>query len=152
MTIFRHSLLLLIPALTISVDVARAHHSFAAVYDQKRTITVDGVVTEFRLVNPHSLMSIDVTEPSGRVVKWTVEFDGRLNLTEGGWTERSIVAGERITVTGNPTHIDSPRLFFRRLMRPNGIEIVRPMDAQENTIDEQRRRAREKQPAAVNPP
>ncbi len=144
MTTLRHSLLLLIPALTVWIDVASAHHSFAAVYDQKRTITVEGVVTEFRLVNPHSMMLIDVTEAGGRVVKWTVEFDGRLNLTEGGWTDRSLVAGERIMVSGNPTHVDSPRLFFRRLIRADGAEMVRPMDALENTIDEQRRRARER--------
>jgi len=34
-----------------------AHHAFTPVYDEKRTVTVAGVVTELRFVNPHAMMS-----------------------------------------------------------------------------------------------
>jgi hypothetical protein len=81
----------------------------------------------------------------GQDGEWTVEFDGVLNLTEGGWTERSIVVGERLTVSGNPTHTNSPRLFFRRLVRADGTEVMRHQDTRGTTIDEQRReRARQR--------
>jgi uncharacterized protein DUF6152 len=105
--------------------VATAHHAFSPVYDGKRTISVQGVVTEFRLVNPHALMQMDVTDESGKVSKWTVEFDGRLNLTEHGWNEHTIVIGQRVTVTGNPTHVGAPRIFFVKLLRPDGTELRR---------------------------
>lgn len=100
-----------------------AHHSFSAVYDGNRTISVQGVVTEFRLVNPHALMFVDVTDESGKVSKWTVEFAGRLNLTEHGWNEHTIVIGERVTVTGNPMHVGGPRMAFTKLVRPDGTEL-----------------------------
>jgi len=94
---------------------------------------------------PHSLMSIDVTDETGKVVKWSVEFDGVLNLTEGGWTERSIVAGQRLRVSGNPTHANSARMSFRRLVRADGTEVMRHQDTRGTTIDEQRReRARQR--------
>src|SRR5687767_12836439 len=125
--------------------VADAHHAFAPVYDAQRMVTVEGVVTVFRFINPHAMMSIDVTDGTGKVVKWTVEFDGVLNLTEGGWTERSIVVGERLTVSGNPTHTNASRMFFRRLVRADGTEVVRHQDTRGTTIDEQRReRARQR--------
>ena len=59
------------------------------------------------------MMFMDVTGESGKVVKWAIEFAGRLNLSEVGWTANSIEAGERVTVTGNPAHTNSPRMAFR---------------------------------------
>jgi hypothetical protein len=132
-------------ALARTVTPAAGHHAFSPVYDEKRTITVEGVVTQFRFVNPHATMSMDVTDKSGKTVKWVVEFAGRLNLADAGWTEDSIKAGERVKVTGNPTHTGSQRIFFRRLVRADGIELL-PGSAQRlNTIEQQRReRARQR--------
>jgi len=139
------ALMLLVPALAITASAATAHHAFAPVYDAQRTVTVQGVVTEFRFINPHALMSLDVTDQAGKLVKWTVEFDGVLNLSEGGWTDRTIVVGDRLTVSGNPTHANSPRMFFRKFVRADGTEVVRHQDSQGTAIDEQRRqRARER--------
>src|SRR5436853_7801422 len=93
----------------VFVRTATAHHSFSAVYDDTRMLTVSGVVTQFRFVNPHAMMIMDVTDASGKVSKWTVEFAGSLNLSNVGWTAGSIKAGERVTVFGNPTHSGSER-------------------------------------------
>ena len=74
-----------------------------------------------------------------------MEFAGRLNLTEGGWTERTIVPGQRVSVTGNPTHVPAPRIAFVRLVRADGTELLAPGAERQNAIDEQRRlRARER--------
>ena len=105
--------LFVIPVLMLSVSGASSHHSFSPVYDSNRVITVEGVVTQFRFVNPHAMMFMDVADETGKVVKWTVEFAGSLNLSEVGWTAGSIKAKERVTVTGNPTHTGSQRMFFR---------------------------------------
>jgi hypothetical protein len=131
-----------------------AHHSFSAVYDDKRTVTVSGVVTQFRFVNPHALMSLEVTDDSGKVVTWVVEFAGRLNLSEVGWTADSIRSGERVTVTGNPTHTPSPRLAFQRIVKADGTELL-PAAAQRNrALEEERQeraRRRTQQPSAGSP-
>jgi hypothetical protein len=124
----KRSLLVFASIALVAPRLATAHHSFAAVYDISRTVSVQGVVTEFRFVNPHALMLMDATDESGKVSKWTVEFDGRLNLTEHGWNEHTIVVGQRVTVTGNPTHVGAPRVFFRRLVRPDGTELIKGSD------------------------
>ena len=128
-----------IPTLLVCVAVASAHHAFSPVYDEKRVITVAGVVTQFKFMNPHAMMFMDVTDDSGKVAKWTVEFAGRLNLSEVGWSADSVKAGERITVTGNPTHTGSPRIFFRRLVRADGTELLPAGPQRLKSIEEERR-------------
>src|SRR5437762_2407630 len=131
--------LFLLAGLLLSVKSAGAHHSFSAVYDDKRTVSVTGVVTQFRFVNPHALMSVDVTDETGKVSRWIVEFAGRLNLSEVGWTADSIKSGERITVTGNPTHTGSQRMFFRKLVRADGAELLPAGPQRLKSIEEERR-------------
>ena len=136
--------LFVVLVLFLSVTPASSHHAFSPVYDEKRVITVEGVVTEFRFVNPHAMMSMDVTDKTGKIVKWTVEFAGRLNLSAVGWTATSIKAGERVKVTGNPTHTGSQRLFFRRLVRADGSELL-PGNAQRLKAIEAERQQRARQ-------
>jgi hypothetical protein len=141
----RHAWLVLVALLIVSAETASGHHSFAAEFDDSRTIEVQGVVTEFHLVNPHATMFMKVRDEAGTTVTWEVEFAGRLNLAKGGWTPSTIKAGERVTVTGNPTHSGSRRLAFRRLVRADGTELVGPGDKVLDTIEEQRReRARQR--------
>ena len=127
------------PVLMLSAAAASSHHAFSPVYDEKRLITVVGVVTEFRFVNPHAMMFVNVTDDAGKVAKWTVEFAGRLNLSEVGWTADSVKAGERITVTGNPTHTGSQRMFFRKLVRADGAELLPAGPQRLKSIEEERR-------------
>jgi hypothetical protein len=135
--------------LVFGVQIVYSHHSFSGVYDGSRVVTVSGVVTQFKFVNPHALMLMDVTDEAGKVSKWTVEFAGRLNLSEIGWTADSIKAKERVTVTGNPTHAAGlPRLAFVKIVKGDGTVLLPANAERSNTIDEERRqraRARDKQ-------
>ena len=131
--------LFVIPVLALSAAGASSHHAFSPVYDEKRLITVIGVVTQFKFVNPHAMMFMDVTDDTGKVVKWVVEFAGRLNLSGVGWTADSVKAGERVTVNGNPTHTGSQRMFFRRLVRADGTELLPAGPQRLNAIEEERR-------------
>src|SRR5215510_10980143 len=118
---------------------AMSHHAFSPVYDSLREIMVSGVVTEFKFVNPHAMMLMDVTDSSGKVTKWTVEFAGRLNLSNVGWTSESIKSGERVTVTGNPTWTGSDRMFFRKLLHADGTELLPAAAQRTNALEEERR-------------
>ena len=132
--------------LLLTVAVASAHHAFSPVYDEKRLVTAVGVVTQFKFVNQHAMMFMDATDESGKVVKWVVEFAGNLNLSEVGWTAESIKSGERVTVTGNPTHTGSQRMFFRKLVRADGTELLPGAAQRLNAIEEERRqRARQRE-------
>jgi Family of unknown function (DUF6152) len=138
--------LALLLGLLVFAETAAGHHSFAGVYDGTRSVTVSGVVTQFKFVNPHALMYMDVVDASGKVAKWTIEFAGRLNLSEGGWTAETIKAKERVTVTGNPTRTpEEARMFFVKLTRADGSELVNTSAERLNSVEEERReRARQR--------
>ena len=77
----RYTLFLIVLMSLLVSHEAIAHHAFAPVYDEARTVTIKGTVTEFRLVNPHATINVDVVDPGGRHVMWTVEmFLDRLSL------------------------------------------------------------------------
>ena len=117
---------------------AVAHHSFAAQFDGSKTVTLDGTIKEFKFVNPHALATIDVADDKGAVQQWTVEFDGRLNLTNFGWTDATIRPGEYVKISGNPERTGAPRIFFSKIVRADGTEVVRGGDRL-NAIEEDRR-------------
>jgi len=130
---------LILAAILMSVTAVLAHHAFSPVYDDQKVITVTGVVTQFKFVNPHAMMYMDVKDASGKVTKWTVEFTGRLNLSNVGWTDQSIKTGERVAVTGNPTHTGSDRMAFKKLVRADGTELLPAGPQQLNAVEEERR-------------
>lgn len=135
----RHAWLLGAVVLLLCAAKVSGHHSNAPVYELSRVITVEGVVTEFRFVNPHTMISMDVTDETGKVVKWTVEAGGQLQLAEAHWTATSIKRGDRITVTGNPTHTGSPRVWFQQLVRSDGTELISLGEQRRRAVEEERR-------------
>ena len=62
-----------------------AHHSPAMLYDLTREITVEGVVTEYQLGNPHMRIYLDV-DNQGTTEKWLAEGGSRTQLMRVGWT------------------------------------------------------------------
>jgi hypothetical protein len=92
----------LILAGLVSVSApARAHHSFAAVFDEKNSVAVTGVVSEVRLENPHSWFFVDVTDPAGKVTKWGFEGNTPTSLLRAGYKRDSIKVGDKVTIRGS---------------------------------------------------
>jgi hypothetical protein len=77
-----------------------AHHSFAAEYDSKKTITVHGIVQKVAWVNPHAYVWVDVKDENGKVVTYAFESLSPNALMRGGWTRNSLKAGDEVTVDG----------------------------------------------------
>ena len=78
-----------------------AHHSFAAVFDADKPVTVHGVITEIRLENPHSWFFLDVTDASGKVVKWGFEGSTPTSLIRSGFKPNTLKIGDEVTVKGS---------------------------------------------------
>ena len=72
---------------------AFAHHSFAAVYDANKPMTVKGTVTKVEWMNPHIHFFLDVADPNGKVTNWTVEGATPNQLYRRGWKRDSIKIG-----------------------------------------------------------
>ena len=75
---------------------ARAHHSPAALYLLDKRIVVEGVVTEYRFVNPHARIYLDVTTGGGQVEKWLAEGGSPLVLRRQGWNGQEVKPGDRV--------------------------------------------------------
>ena len=46
----------------------RAHHSFAAQFDDKAPVTLKGTLSKMEWLNPHTWIHIDVKDADGKVV------------------------------------------------------------------------------------
>ena len=89
-----------IAGLALSALPVRAHHAFAAEFDDKKPIKLAGTVTKWELVNPHSWIHMDVKNPDGTVTAWTVEGGSPNALLRKGFTKNSLPEGTEIVVEG----------------------------------------------------
>ena len=78
----------------------RAHHAFAAEFDAKRPVKLQGVITEIEWINPHAWMHLDVKKPDGTVEKWEIELGSPNALFRRGWERNSVPMGTVVLVTG----------------------------------------------------
>lgn len=88
--------------LALGGSVASAHHGTAGQFDQTTTIKVSGVVTQMKLVNPHSYVYFNVRNEAGGNDLWRCEMRAGALLIRSGWTAEMFKAGTHITVTGFP--------------------------------------------------
>jgi len=91
-----------IALLALSSSLASAHHGTAGQFDQTKTIKISGVVTQLKLVNPHSYIYFEVKNDSGGVDAWRCEMRAGALLIRSGWSAEMFKAGTKITVTGFP--------------------------------------------------
>jgi hypothetical protein len=78
-----------------------AHYS-AAMFDEKKTITVEGVVKEFQLTNPHSWLLVNVADKSGKIVTWGFEAEGPSTLLRAGIRPSDFKPGTKLKISGHP--------------------------------------------------
>ena len=80
---------------------ALAHHSFSSVFDANKPVVVQGVLVEIRLENPHSWFYVDVTDSTGKVVRWAFEGSTPTSLIRSGFKPGSLKIGDEVTVKGS---------------------------------------------------
>jgi hypothetical protein len=104
---FLHASVLAAGLFLMSVPVV-AHHGDAGRYDETPFI-VTGTLVEIKLTNPHSILVFDVTDPSGKVVRWQAEMGGGQQLTrQFGWNKESPKIGDKITLNGRKVKSGAP--------------------------------------------
>lgn len=81
--------------------MAVAHHSFA-VFDSGKSITVRGTVMDFKWVNPHCWLDLEVKADDGSVQQWGFEGGPPLMLRNQGVSPTSFKAGDDVVVTAHP--------------------------------------------------
>jgi len=100
---------------------AFAHHGWAA-FDGEKTITLQGTVTEFHFINPHSVVEFAVKTGKAEEA-WEGELTSPSHLIPAGWTRNSLDKGDAITVTGYPAKTGARVVRITRLVLANGKEL-----------------------------
>ena len=105
-------------AMILGSVVAQGHHSISAVYDRDRPVTLDGVLVEFAMVQPHPFVVVDVK--NGReTTRWRGELDNRWELESIGMTARTLKPGDRLVLNGQSGRNQPNSLYVMRLDRPS---------------------------------
>lgn len=100
-----------------------AHHSFAATYDESKTIEIKGRIVVFSFRNPHSFVTVEVND-GGKKVRWGVEGPGSTQLANTGVQNDTLRYGDEVVITGNPSRSPGePKLRLRTMKRPDGFSF-----------------------------
>ena len=86
--------------LALAALPARAHHSFAAEFDEAKPVKLQGTVTKMEWINPHSWIHIDVPGEAGEAVAWMIEAGTPNTMVRRGFTRNSLLPGTEIVVEG----------------------------------------------------
>jgi len=84
----------------LTASPAGAHHSFAATFDANALITVQGVITQVKLANPHSWIYLDVLDANNNVVHWGFEAQTPTALIRSGVKPDVFKVGSTVTIRG----------------------------------------------------
>jgi hypothetical protein len=100
-----------------------AHHSFAATYDESRTVEIKGRIVVFQFRNPHSFVTVEVTDGTKKV-RWGVEGPGSTQLANSNIQNDTLRYGDEVVVTGNPSRSpEEKKLRLRTMKRPDGFSF-----------------------------
>ena len=108
---------------------ALAHHGDADRYIQE-VVIVKGTIVELQMTNPHAHIVLDVTDESGKTVRWQAELGGPQQLIKNfGWTPNMMKAGTKVTLTGRRLKSGAPYLNLTEranvVLTDSGKEIFR---------------------------
>ena len=102
---------------------ALAHHSFA-MFDNTRSITLHGKVTDYQWSNPHAYLEIDADDGKGGTRHYTLEMTSINMMSRGGWTSRTVKSGDQVTVVVSPLRDGKPGGLVLELTLPNGKKML----------------------------
>jgi hypothetical protein len=114
--------------LIVSVT-GHSHHNINAFFNVRERIMVEGVITEVRMVNPHSRITMEVENDQGALESWTIETGDVTIMTENhGWTQDSVPVGSRVIAHGFPTFSGRPMLALIAFTFEDGREVRANLD------------------------
>src|SRR5262249_18581467 len=106
-----------------------AHHGDAGRYEET-VIVLTGTVVEVQLVDPHSVIVLDVPGEKGGTVRWQAELGGRNALAKNfGWNKTTLKFGDKLTITRRRVKSGAPYINLTEkanvVLTDSGKEIFR---------------------------
>jgi hypothetical protein len=106
----------------MSATPVLAHHSFA-MFDNSRSITLHGKVALYQWTNPHAYLEVDAEEGEG-TKHYTLEMTSINMMSRGGWTSRTLKAGDTVTVIVAPLRNGKAGGLVLEVILPDGRHLL----------------------------
>jgi Family of unknown function (DUF6152) len=104
--------------------LALAHHG-GAEYDLTKTVEYKGKLTSVEMINPHSWIYFDVTEPDGRISHHRCELRSVHVLRRSGWTKERFPVGQQVTIEASPNRKDPASCYLQTIVAADGTRMDR---------------------------
>ena len=114
----------IISILILFVGVLSAHHGRAGYDTQGKGITLRGVVTEYKWINPHVFVNWNVKNEKGEVVEWTGEFSSPTTMISEGMGKTTFKPGDEIIATVIAAKGNVPHGLVLKIVKPDGTVVV----------------------------
>jgi uncharacterized protein DUF6152 len=122
-------------AVTAFTAPVLAHHS-AAAFDGQKKISVTGKVVEYRYMNPHIYLTLEVTKDDGTKQRMEVEAGAASVLNALGFTKDKLKIGDIVTIAGSPSRREPDRLMLGRDMTKQKDNSYVPLNISSRSIFE----------------
>jgi hypothetical protein len=108
---------------------AFAHHSPAAEFTFKKTVTIKGTISSVEWINPHVYVHLDAKDASGKVTSWNFETHPTRFLHKAGVTKEMLLGpdgeGQAVSIDAFPAKDGSKDLgFIQKITFPDGHFFV----------------------------
>ena len=101
---------------------ADAHHS-AAQFDFAHTVTIQGTVKSFRVVNPHTRAVVEVTDPKKGTREVEYEGHSASNFFRSGFIRDEVLPGTKISILIAPRRDGDDGGFILAFTTANGHTV-----------------------------
>jgi len=115
---------LLFSGLLLGSTAASAHHSFA-MFDQSKSVTVEGTVKSVDYANPHVWVEMTVMNAQNQPTTWAMEGGNLGGLYRMGWTKDTVRMGDKIKMEVHPIKDGTPGGQIMRVILADGRVLGR---------------------------
>ena len=96
-----------------------AHHSVSVNFDNSQVLTLTGRITDVDIRNPHSQVTLQVTQRDGTVKEWFIEWSDRNALVRRKVPFQLLRVGDTVTITASPSRRLDNVAYFRTAVLPD---------------------------------